>query len=46
MAGGGSVVNLNFYGPTLGSSREFEDTVRKALFDVTRRNVTSGLSIA
>jgi hypothetical protein len=34
--GGG--ISLNFYGTTVGSSREFEDTVRRAIYDVNRRN--------
>jgi hypothetical protein len=39
--GGGGMtmgVTLNFYGPAVGTSREFEETVRRALYDVTRRN--------
>jgi len=40
---GGGGVTLNFYGPTVGTSREFEDTVRRALYDVGRRNVSSGV---
>lgn len=44
--GGGSAINLNFYGPTVGTSREFEDTVRRALYDVGRRNPGTGLATA
>jgi phage-related protein len=44
--GGGMVVNLLFNGPTVGTSREFEDTVRRALYDVSRRNPGSGLVLA
>lgn len=40
---GGMNVALNFYGPTAGTSREFEDTVRRALYDVQRRNPGTGL---
>lgn len=44
---GGGIVNvfeLNFNGPTVGTSREFEDTVRRALYDVQRRNPGTGLA--
>lgn len=39
------VVNLNFHGPTVGTSREFEDTVRRALYDVSRRNPGLGFAV-
>ena len=45
--GGGGyapAINLNFYGPAVGSDREFEDLVRRALYDVGRRNPGLGFS--
>jgi hypothetical protein len=42
---GGNIV-LNFYGPTVGTSRDFQDTVRRALYDVQRRNPGTGLATA
>lgn len=44
--GGGMTVQLVFNGPTVGTSREFEDTVRRALYDIGRRNPGTGLSLA
>lgn len=44
--GGGTVVQLVFNGPTVGTSREFEDTVRRALYDVQKRNPGTGLATA
>ena len=35
---GGTTVVLNFHGPTVGTSRDFEDAVRRAIYDVNRRN--------
>jgi hypothetical protein len=47
MAGGGpTIVQLNFHGPTVGTSRDFEDTVRRALYDIGRRNPGTGLALA
>jgi hypothetical protein len=47
MAGGGpTIVQLNFHGPTVGTSRDFEDTVRRALYDISRRNPGTGLALA
>lgn len=43
LVGAGTSITLNFNGPTVGTSREFEDTVRRALYDVQRRNPGSGL---
>jgi hypothetical protein len=42
--GGATTISLNFYGPTVGSSREFQDSVRRALYDVQRRNPGTGLA--
>lgn len=33
----------NFNATTIGTSRDFEDTVRRAIYDVQRRNPGSGL---
>ncbi len=44
--GGGTEVTLNFYGTTIGTSREFEDVVRLALYNVQRRNPGTGLTSA
>ena len=41
--GGGTEVTLNFYGTTVGTSREFQDIIRQALYDVQRRNPGTGL---
>jgi phage-related protein len=43
---GGMTVQLIFNGPTVGTSRDFEDTVRRALYDIGRRNPGTGLSLA
>lgn len=40
---GGMSVQLVFNGPTVGTSRDFEDAVRRALYDVSRRNPGTGL---
>jgi hypothetical protein len=44
MASSGGNVTQNFYGTTVGTSREFEDTVRRALYDVNRRNPGFGFA--
>lgn len=43
-AGGGSVFNLNFYGPAVGTSREWQDLVRRAFYDVQRLNPGTGFA--
>lgn len=46
MGVGGTTIQLHFNGPAIGSSREFEDLVRRALYDVSRRNPGVGLSVS
>ena len=38
-----TTINVNLHGTNIGTSREFQDVVRRAFYDVQRRNPGSGL---
>ena len=44
VGGGGSTFILNFNGPAVGTSRDFQDLVRRAFYDVQRLNPGTGIA--